>query len=476
MKKTVIRISCFLILLATVLMITNQIFKMKYGDGIYGYTKFYELEDNTVDVLILGSSHAFEDFNTGILWNDYGMAAYILAGSEQPMWNTYYYLKEALKTQKPELIVLEGYLTTNQREYMDDSRIIKNNYGLKWSEDKIESIKVSAPKERWGEFLLEYVQYHNRYAELSREDFLPDQGRALYRDWKGFGCNMNTSKLENRDVSHVTDRKPLYQKTETYYRKIIELAQENNIPITVIISPYAEITEGEQRLFKTAEEIAAEYGADFKNYNLCYQETELDFTTDAADGAHLNYRGNQKFSRTVGKYLKENYAISDRRGDSRYQSWENNASFIKEQINDQLLTETNDMESFLSQIGNANYSYFISIDGNCNSGMEGVKAMMDTFHISGDGHRGIWYTDINEVIWYSGGEEAEKYLKPDGHDICMRRVRKEDTADYANTLIVDNIEYKKVKNGVNITVYSSVTQTIVDSVGFDADDSFCLIR
>lgn len=152
MKKTVIRISCFLILLVTILNITNHTFKVKYGDGIYGCTKFYELEDNTVDVLFLGSSHAFEDFNTGVLWSDYGMAAYILAGSDQPLWNTYYYLKEALKTQKPELIVLEGYLTTYQREYIDDSRIIKNNFGLKWSGDKIDSIKASAPEERWGEF------------------------------------------------------------------------------------------------------------------------------------------------------------------------------------------------------------------------------------------------------------------------------------------------------------------------------------
>ena len=476
MKKTVIRISCFLILLATVLNITNHIFKVKYGDGIYGCTKFYELKDNTVDVLFLGSSHAFEDFNTGVLWSDYGMAAYILAGSDQPLWNTYYYLKEALKTQKPELIVLEGYLTTYQQEYIKDSKIIKNNFGLKWSGDKIDSIKVSAPEERWGEFLLEYVQYHNRYTELSSEDFLPDQGKALYHDWKGFGCNMNTSELENRDVSYVTERMPLYQKTETYYRKIIELAQKNNIPITVIISPYAEITEEEQKLYHTAEGIAAEYGVDFKNYNLCYQEAELDFTTDAADGAHLNYKGNQKFSRVVGEYLKNKYDISDRRGDSRYLSWENNAEFIKEQINNQILTETSDMGSFLSQADNGNYSYIISIDGRCHSGMEDVKAIIDAFHISGDSHQGIWYTDMDGEIWYSGREEAEKYIKPDGHDICMRRVWREDTADYANTLIVDNVEYKKVTNGVNITIYSDVTQTIVDSVGFNADDSFRLIR
>ena len=69
MKKSIIRIFCFCLILVLVLKYTNDIFKVKHGDGIYDLTKFYELKDNTVDLLILGSSHAFEDFNTGVLWN-----------------------------------------------------------------------------------------------------------------------------------------------------------------------------------------------------------------------------------------------------------------------------------------------------------------------------------------------------------------------------------------------------------------------
>lgn len=476
MKKTIARIVCFIFLLLVVLNTVNRIFKVKYGDGIYGLTKFYELEDNTVDVLVLGSSHAFENFNTGVLWDKYGMASYVLAGSIQPMWNTYYYLKEALKTQRPELIVLEGYLTTYQEAYSDDSRIIKNNYGLKWSGDKIKSLMVSAPRERWGEFMLEYVQYHNRYTEISSEDFLADKGRTLYKDWKGFGCNMATKELEPPDIVQITDQAPLDRKTESYYRKIIELAGENNIPIIIIIAPYGGITEKEQKLYNTAGKIAEEYGAEFINYNLCYQDAGIEFATDAADEAHLNYRGNQKFSEAVGRHLKEKYRISDRRGNSLYQSWENNADYIREQIKNQELAETNDMAGFLKQAENENYSYFISIDGNCHSGMEEIKEIMDVFQISTDMHRGIWYVDTDGTTWYSGGQTAERYVKLDGHDICMRRWSDESGTAYINTLLVDNKEYKKVTDGINITVYSKVTQMIVDSVGFDAEDSFRIVR
>lgn len=59
----------------------NRVFKMKYGDGIYSLTKFYEQKKDSVDVLVLGSSHAFENINTGTLWDEYGMASYVLGGS-----------------------------------------------------------------------------------------------------------------------------------------------------------------------------------------------------------------------------------------------------------------------------------------------------------------------------------------------------------------------------------------------------------
>jgi len=101
---------------------------------------------------------------------------------------------------------------------------------------------------------------------------------------------------------------------------------------------------------------------------------------------------------------------------------------------------------------------------------------METFHISRDMHRGMWYIDSDGTIWYSGGEAAERYVKLDGHDMCMRRQMNEEETDYSNTLLIDNKEYKKVTNGINVTVYSKVTQTIADSVGFDAENLFQIVR
>ena len=472
MKKSVIRIICFISILFMILFGINKVFKVKYSDGIYGVTKFYELEDNIVDVLFLGSSHAFADFNTGVFWDEHGMASYVLSGSVQPMWNTYYYLKEALKTQKPKLIVLEGYLTTFTDEYSDDSRIIKNNYGLKWSSDKLNSIKISSPKERWAEFILEYEQYHTRYRELSAADFLPNQNYRLYDNWKGFGCSMDTWALESTDVSDVSEREALHDKTEKYYRMTLELAQENSIPIVVVISPYAGINKNEQKMFNTARDIAAEYEIPFVNYNLLLDEIGLDYSTDAADPGHLNYRGNQKYSSYLGEYLKSNYEFPDRRNDERYSSWQYMSDYVRQMIYNQTLKENNDINTIPDFLNNKNYWVFVSVDGTCNPTDETISLFLQKLGIPVDGSQGIWLNQYGKSnIWRSGPNASEQYIRTSAHDFCMRR-----NDNGINKIIIDNNEYKNVENGVNIVIYDTVTEKIIDNFGINIDDAYKVER
>lgn len=477
MRKSAIRITCFLLLLACVMSGVNQVLSLKDYDGAYGtqvVTVFYGQEENSIDVLILGSSHAYESFNTGVLWEEYGMASYVLAGPHQPMWNTYYYLKEALKTQKPELIVLEAYMTRSWEEY-ETIGLIQNTYGLKWSADRVAAVKVSAPQERWKEFLPEYVQYHSRYKELAAGDFLEYNGYPPNKHWKGFNDNMLMAPQENPDVSRVSEREELFDKTEKYYRMIIELAQENNIPIVVVMSPFANVSEKLQKRFNRAQDVAEEYGVEFINYNLCYKDIGIDFATDAADVEHLNFSGNRKFSTAVGRYLTEHYEISDRRGDSRYQSWQDEADFIRANRKDRELCEAADRETFLERVQNEDYLYFISTR-KCDIKNENIHTILNTFGISYNGTNEIWQADSNGVEWMSGEQEAERYRRIDQHDILLKRTWNEKDEEYVNEIIIDAENHQTVRHGVNVTVYSTVTQKVVDSVGFDADNDYQLVR
>lgn len=489
MKKSLIRSVCFLLLLAMTLCYTNKILKIKYLDGVYDVTAFYELENDTVDVLILGSSHAYQNINTGTLWSEYGIASYILGSANQPVWNSYYFLKEVLKTQTPELIVLEGYGTLRTEEFMDDSDIMKGTYGLKWSLDKLATITTSSPKERWREFIPEYIQYHSRYAELSRFDFLSEgvnytaeMGGFSYPDWKGFICNTRTEALEAQNVSGITERLPLSEKTELYYRKTIELAQEHHIPVIVLVTPYASFSEYDASIYNTAADIAAEYQVTFLNCNDLLCEIGIDYVCDAADTSHLNHKGSQKMASFLGKYLKKHYTISDQRGDPRYLSWQRDSDFIAQLTYDQELRELQEPSMISAKLLNPNYLCFISVDGNCIIGSGDLQPFYAMLGIAGystyDG--GIWYRDNaadqpDGFTWYSQQHETvEKCWRYQSHDFCLRRTG--NGGIYTNHIIIDNTEYKKVQNGINVVVYDRVTESVADSFGINMDNDCALVR
>lgn len=461
----VIRIIVFVCLLGCILGKLNNIFKYKYADGIYSMKKFYELDKNSVDVLVLGSSHAFENINTSILWNDYGIAAYDLCASAQPIWNTYFYLKEALKTQTPKVIVLEGFTLTFPDDYRED-RVIKSTFGMKWSKNKIDAIRASVPEEEQDEFFLEYIKYHSRYKELNKEDFLVDKGKRMFADWKGFVCNPSIMPFEKVDFSGVTERRNMTAKTEKYYRAIIEEAKERNIPICIVISPYAGVTYEDQRIYNAAYDIAKEYNVLFINYNNEYAQKELNFESDFADIHHLSYLGNSKYTKEFGAWLKEHYSLIDRRGDERYNSWENDAKYIMSYIRAQNVKKIEDIDGMLKALRNKSYVIFVSVDGDCTTSDSYLENLFDFLGISGKNQNGIWIfsEEVTQKI------DTKKYMCLDDHNILMN------SSDTTNNMIFDNVNYAKVINGVNIVVYDSIMGEVIDSFGIDAKNAYIIVR
>lgn len=286
----------------------NNILKFKHEDGIVQMEQFYEQEKNSIDVLCMGSSHVFANVDPAILQEDYGISAYDLAGSMQPMWNTYFYLQEALKYQKPSLIVLDVFRLTEGFTYSKESKVVKNTYGMKLSMEKIRSIKESVENE---EDTLRHVfgiaTYHNRYYELTENDF--KGGIKKDASYKGY-CGLEEVQAQKRThVSHIKDTLPIEDKTKEYFYKILTLAEQENIPVLLINAPYC-VTEDDKRVFNELERLLEEGvpgQVAYLDFNRLYDEIKLDFATDFADSEHLNKAGAKKFNAYLGEYLAKHY-------------------------------------------------------------------------------------------------------------------------------------------------------------------------
>jgi len=368
MKKWIQGIITGVVLLLIIFYIIHSL-SFRYSDGIMGLDRYYELPDDSVDLLVLGSSHAFEDINTAYLYDNYGISSFILAGSIQPMWNTYYYLEEALDYQTPQMIVLEAYTTTLAYDYSDNSRIIKNNYGIRNPYRKYQSLRESVSQDEFDDYYLEYRQWHSRYTEMAANNYDCYYKKPLYQYFMGFGVNFKTTEYERNDAKKSDESLNMKNKSEKYYRRIIELCQEKNIPLVIVVSPYI-VTEREQKIYNYAESIAKEYDVPFVNYNSdeYYDKLGIDFQTDFADQGHLNYIGNVKYTSAIAELVTSVNSFEDHRNDSKYLDWQNHSKDVRLRVANQSIKDAQSLDELKDAIaGDESVTvYLLSISGTSN--------------------------------------------------------------------------------------------------------------
>lgn len=466
MRKRLIKAVVCILLVGMIFTYINNMLFIKYSDGIYSLNVFYELEDDTVDVLFLGSSHAFEDFNTSVLWDEYGMASYVLGGSMQPTWNTYYYLKEALETQKPQLIVLEGYGLTYSDSYMNKYQMYKNTLGIRSFSNRISNINTSVSFKERFELLFPLFSFHDRYAELTYEDFLPNKGDMFYESWKGFANNFETEKHVSPEIINDGEVEELSPKTEKYYRKIIELAQKNDIPIMVIVNPYPDAKKGDIKKFNRAKEIAAKYKVDFFDYSLDEEAFGIDYGCDVSDKYHLNYKGNKKLSLKIGEMIVSKYHVSDRRGDAKYSSWEENSKVLKRMV----YNYENKVET-AKQLGGEPYSSDYALFVFCGDQYKKEDHLEEYMMKQGI----VIGQEDKSYIWFKDSSSDEIMIFEDLiSDFFIKKTMENDASKVDYNL--NEEYYTKSEKGINVVVYDKYLEKVVDNYGIEFQDDFVIIR
>lgn len=469
MTKKVIKVICFASIFLILFYEWTRVYSFKYGDGIYRIQAFYAQPDNTNDVIFVGSSNIFEDVNTGILWEDYGIASFDLGGSIQPVWNSYYYIKEALKTQSPKLIVMDVLGVLQTEEYSDNSRIIKNTYGMCLSKDKLEAVCVSAPKEKWVDYLLEFPTYHTRYREISKSDFLPHLGMANWEAWKGFGINTETQIQTKPESFKTTDTADITSKVEKYLRKICELCKDNDTQLLFIKTPRITCLEDTMK-YNRAAQIAGEYDVPYIDFNYYYDEIDLDFTKDFADKNHLNYIGNVKFSKYLGEYLKGSYDLADRRGMEGYESYDIMTKDCEMRTYNATVYDTYERKDFLDSLNREEYLIIVTACGDYRSAKnyEDINRQLQQYGIDLDiGNSAQAWVVQNENVLEAG--ESWKY---DNWHMELAPYKTIEIAADADKPVVlfEGEQQTGADDGINVVVYDYVTETIVDAGTFMMED------
>ncbi|PTY39720.1 hypothetical protein [Brachyspira hampsonii] len=454
MKIRVIKIISFVLIFCILLYSVSRVLRLKNDGGLSQTYMFYEQPKNSIDALFIGSSHVYCDIDPAILYKEYGISSYNFSSSEQTLLLSYLRLKEILKIQKPKLIILEGYMLIFDNLFFSDYSFLMGTLGIKFSLDKINLMKLHIPKTRLNEFFNPFYHYHNRYSSLLMSDFIQPDHIKFY---KGLYIQYSVKKVV-RNNSFTEERLPLMGIVEEYYRKSILLSKENNIPIIVIISPYS-FGDDDNKKFNMAKDIAEEYNVPFINFNLYYDNYNLDFSKDFRDAGHLNYKGVMKFNRYLGKYLKENYDLPDRRGDPKYYSWDMNAKYQYKEIYNFELKQYTNFNEYIEKVKNADdYIIGITMLGNYQKNDAVVQSIATNFNINNIYLQNASYViDNNKLMYSSSGSNNYLFYKEIGNytDLAVQNGQK---------LSINRTNYIEATNGINMVIYDKFTEEIVDNI------------
>lgn len=317
-----LRLAGFAVVLAATLWYTAYVIMPKNDYGVCAIMNFYRQEPDTIDVLTVGTSVAYAGVNTNVLWSEYGIAAYNLCSAEQPYWITYHYLTEVLKTQHPQLILLDAKASIYTEEHTNRGRTLMNIFGIRDQKTRFEALQASVAEEDFWSFALIYPQLHSYYAEVTADNFVyPPTNGGRGDSWKGYIESDEHEQHQRPSLVWTSIKKPLHEKQETYFRKILELAQAHDVPVMLVGFPNPDYAN-DHMYYNNLWYIAKEYGVTGINYNDPKIRYGLSYAGHFSDWQHLNVKGSVNFSRKLAADLLQRYDLPDRRDDPAYQSYQ----------------------------------------------------------------------------------------------------------------------------------------------------------
>lgn len=469
LAKRVIKSVLFCLILMLLMNSVYRVLSWKdtAGDYYSSVNSFYDLEEDVVDVLFLGSSHCYCSIDNSLLWKNYGIASFSLAISGQDLVSTYHTLVEALKTQEPDVICVEIYYAVTGG-YRVIGNLYRNTLPFRLSANSFEAIQAMVKEDEPLDYWLKWPIIHTRYAELQREDF-----ETKLPTYIGYQAGFYTQPVWEASPYQEQEPIPISEENEQYIRRIIELAEKKGIEICFFVAPFA-ADETAQGKFCYVEEIAREYNVDFLNLTRSREGLSLDINADYTDWAHTNHYGAQKVTFYMGEYLSSKYALPDRRGDDRYELWEEDAMARQHEVqNHQLLLSTSDVGSYLGYIGSLEgYTFIVSTKGNYLSEDVDLSASLPAAGIGEeffDEHH-VWVFEDGELMYLSEGEAFLHYADLGYSEYVVSGSMGD------SRVIIDRVEYGTVADGINIVVYDNVLGKVVDTVGFSGQQQYAPVR
>ena len=490
MKKgilAIIRYIVFFILLVVLIIFLNETFMAKYmydqsEPHTETYDGFYQMERNSIDVLILGTSHGASGFNPQDFYDAAHVRAYNLSSSAQPVWASYYWLKEALNYQKPSAVIFEcNYLFsdyTNEganRKTLDNMRIGK----VKYEATKTAVAINEEVKESTLSYFFPYIRYHSRWKNLNERDFTwgtIEKPSVM----KGFWFYSHIAHYEGftplANDGRNTDRADFVQMSFEYFEKIVELCQVEGIQLILTKTPFHTFSIENHNAIQA---YAVQKDLPFYDFNMddLYTKIGFNYYLDINDAGKNNAHANTSGARKMSRFMSQEIVAHRWAEPCVDIQWESTKKFNEDLYKDFLLANTTNINNYLRALNDERYTIFISVRDEATTSMtDEIRTDLANLGLKETWAKALRHSylamiDRGNVIYEKLSDKAITY-KDSFQNGRMRidMLSAGYNAGNKSSIKIDNVENSKNLRGLNIVVYNNERRCVIDSVNFDTWD------
>lgn len=484
--KTFLKCSIFLSILISSLYMIDKVLEPKYfintssWTATAGMTQFYEKEKNSIDVLFLGSSVAVNNFIPQLLYNEFGIRSYNLASEQQSMILSYYRLLEALRYQKPKVVIVEGLYMEQQNPKRGvntaEPFVRKCLDPMHLSLNKIKAVKDVCSRDKSLKLLSFYltnIRFHDRWKGLGENDFNPGGTvTPILYGWAPGKEAIQTVKPFDRKE----DEEPIKLREDMvdYFYKISDVCRKNNIKLILTKIPHTikNIVAIDAAYKKVAETKGASYYC-FQEKTI-YNRMNIDEKYDNVVH-HGNLSGNQKITRLIGEILTQKYGLS-KTYDLDFEKAKTSYDDICISYN---LNNIDDVDEYLKAINRPSYVVMLAVKDDAAKEMQiatktalkelGLQARWDNESMYQHGYSA--FVSEEQVVEDVAALKKESVIRG---SFRKKRNQYSITSSGAgvksgpkSSILIDGKEVAVNTRGLNVVVYDLYQQKVIDSVAFD---------
>lgn len=462
--KIAVRVGAFLGCTVLVLCALTVLLKDKRVTFDYDTTRkvkgFYAEEKNSLDFVFVGSSQMFTSVVPAVLWQEYGITSYDFGANEQPMYLSYYYIKEALNYQQPKAVVLEVSYCKGL-DYTHEGVHHINLDDLKMGPVKLEAIFDIIPAGERLPYIFELAKYHDTWPDLNKDalEYIVSDKQNPYKGYTPSVEGVPDGGIFNEEIGKVTECAELPEFSVNYMEKIIALCEEKGVDLVFLKTPNDHIDN--QPYYNAVADLAKEHEIPYLNLN-----------GEMAGQLHNHVFHAERITKRIGEWLLSLYDVEDKREQEAYAQWHEDADYYYRYKHQLALNDVETYEEYISELIGKDYLVCIAVNQDAGAYLsdEAVE-LMHQLGVNGDvskaGGKSYLAVVENGVLHAETSSSDTVAYENRLYEHRIKVVSQGSEAGCSASIQFDGEEYAPDEKGFNIVVYDPKADMILSTRSFE---------